>query len=469
MKYDYDLICIGLGPAGMAVSVMGSTMGLKVCAIEKHKIGGECMNVGCIPSKSLLRMARTRHVFAKLEEMELAATPEPEVLRPFERIAGYLQFINEKKTRKMFDKVDLHLGEGAARFVNDHTVAVGDKQFTAKHIFIATGTQPMIPPVPGIDRVDYLTNENMFNLDAVPSSMVIIGGGAIGTEMAQAFSRLGCKCSIVQMDPHLLPSVIREAGELLEDVFKSEGIQVHNSRRLTKVEKSGEGIKIYTEQGDVLEGEALLVAAGGKIAMSPLALDKAGVEVTERGAVKVDKYLRTSKKHIFGVGDCNGHFLLTHAAMHQGMIALMNTMMPLKQRFQKFVVPWTVFTEPQVSQVGRCGAELDAGGVKYMTVEMPYEDYGATVAENVSTGFIKVFCSKAGRIYGACIVGEGSGDMINEWALAIQKKARMHDIMMLQHSFPTMGFLSKMLSERWMMKLMESQMLQRICKTMFRL
>jgi pyruvate/2-oxoglutarate dehydrogenase complex dihydrolipoamide dehydrogenase (E3) component len=309
----------------------------------------------------------------------------------------------------------------------------------------------------------------MFNLETVPSTMVIIGGGAIGSEMAQAFARLGCTCSVVQMDPHLIPVGTREAGELLEEVFKSEGIEVYNSRRLTRVEKSGALVKVHTEQGDVLEGETLLVAAGRKIDLSALDLEKAGVEVTDRGAVRVDKYLRTSKKHIYGVGDCNGHFLLTHAAMHQGMIALMNCMMPIKRQFSKFVVPWTVFTEPQVSQVGRCGAQLDKEGVTYMTVEMPYEDYGATVAENVSTGFIKVFCSKTGRIYGACIVGEGSGDMINEWALAIQKKVRMHDIMMLQHSFPTMGFISKMLSERWMMKIMESKKVQRICQFMYRL
>lgn len=253
MKYDYDLICIGLGSVGMAVSVMGSSMGLRVCAIEKSKIGGECMNVGCIPSKSLLSMAKARHVFTKLAEMELASVPAPDVLRPFEKIAGHLKFINENKTRKMFDKVDLHLGEGAARFIDDHTVA-----------------------------------------------------------------------------------------------------------------------------------------AGRKMDMSSLALEKAGVEVNQRGT-------------------------------------------------------------------------------KYMTVEMPYEDFGATVAESVSTGFIKVFCSKMGRIYGVCIVGEGSGNMINEWALAIQKKIRIHDIMMLQHSFPTMGFMSKMVSERWMMKLMDSKRLQSICRFMFRL
>lgn len=469
MKFDYDLICIGLGPAGMAVSIMGSSMGLNVCAIEKNKIGGECMNVGCIPSKSLLRMAKARHVFAKLPEMEMSSVPPPDVMNPFTRIASYLSFINEKKNSKMFDRVDLHLGEGAARFVDDHTVAVNGNQFTAKHIFIATGTRPMVPPIPGIDTVDILTNENMFNLERVPASMVIIGGGAIGTEMAQAFSRLGCKCSIVQMDPYLVPAGSREAGELLEEVFQKEGIEVYNGRRLTKIENSGDGVRVHTDRDEVLQGERLLMAAGRRIDLSSLDLEKAGVAVTESGAVQVDNYLRTSKRHIFAVGDCNGHYLLSHSAMHQGMIALMNCMMPVKMNFKKFVVPWTVFTEPQLSQVGVCGAELDEADKSYMIVEMPYEDYGATVAENVSTGFIKIYCSKAGRIYGVCIVGEGSGDMINEWALAIQKKIRLHDIMMLQHSFPTMGYISKMASERWMMSLMgSSQRLRNLCRFMFR-
>ena len=469
MKYDYDLICIGLGPAGMAVSVMGSEMGLNVCSIEKNKIGGECMNVGCIPSKSLLQMAKTRHVFDSLEEMELCPVLKPDVKNPFKRIKDYLTYINDKKTIGMFEKVDLILGEGEASFVNPHTIAVGDKKVTAKRIFIAIGTHPMVPPIPGIDDIDYLTNENMFDLEKIPDSMVIIGGGAIGSEMGQAFSRLGAKCSIVQMDPYLVPAGNADAAEILEKAFKEEGIEVYNSRKIEKVEMVDGQVHVYTEQGDVIKGDRLLMAAGRKIDVSSLKLENAGVKTTKRGTIKVDNYLRTTQRHIYAVGDCNGNFLLSHAAMHQGMIALMNSMMPMKQNFRKFVVPWTVFTEPQISHVGLSEKALKEKGMKYEVIEARYEDYGAAIAENLNVGFVKIYCSPAGKIYGASIVGDGSGEMINEWALAIQKKVRMHEIMMLQHSFPTMGFLSKRVAEIWMMKRMKSKGLQNMCRFMFRI
>lgn len=470
MKYDYDIVNIGMGPAGMAVSGMGSGMGLKVCAIEKNKVGGECMNVGCIPSKSLLRMGKARHVFDKLDVMSMAGAEKPGVTGPFARIRDYVTYINEKKTMGMFEKVDMILGEGAASFVDPHTVQVGDRRITARRVFIATGTHPMVPPIPGIEDIDILTNENLFDLEEVPKSLVIIGGGAIGCEMAQAFNRLGCKCSVIHMDTYLVPAGESDAGELLESVFREEGIEVYNGRKIERVAMEGGEVAVFSDQDEKLTGQRLLVAAGRRIDLSPLKLENAGVVTTPRGAVKVNRLLQTSQKHIYGVGDCNGYHLLSHAAMHQGMIALMNSMMPwpMKQDFRKFVVPWTVFTEPQVSHVGEHARSLEAKGIKHECIEVKYEDYGAAIAEDVGVGFVKVYCTPLGKILGARIVGEGSGEMINEWALAIQKGVRMHDIMMLQHSFPTMGFLSKRVAETWMMKRMESPKLVRMCQMMFR-
>ncbi len=472
MKYDYDVLSIGLGPAGMAVSVMASEMGLKVCTIERRKIGGECMNVGCIPSKALLRIAKTRHAVTKFPQMELAVCELPGLVKPLTKIQNDLAYISETKTKKMFEKVDLHLGEGDASFVDPHTVRVGEKTITAKRIFICTGTSPAAPPIPGLDQVDYLTNETMFDLDSIPESMVIIGGGAIGCEMAQAFGRLGCKVSIVHMDPHLVPVGDEEAAALLEEKLKEEGIEVYNARMISKVELNESGhTVVHTDQNEQLVGEKLLVAAGRQINLDALTLENAGVTFT-KGGITVDKYLRTSTKHIFACGDCNGHHLLSHAAMHQGMIALMNAMMPgpMKMNFRKYVVPWTVFTEPQFSQAGLTETQLKERGSAYETIKVAYGDYGAAIAENVDTGFVKVFASKWGRIYGTVIIGEGSGEMINEWALAIQKKIRLHDVMMLQHSFPTMGFLSKRIAETWMMKLMQgSSRLRKMARVMYRM
>lgn len=467
--YDYDVAVIGLGPAGMAVSIMGSEMGLNVLAVERHKIGGECMNVGCIPSKSLLKMAAARHAFERLARMELSPVPAPSVLKPFERIRSYVQFINEKKTVGMFKKVNLLLGRGSASFVDPHTIEVDGKRYSAKCIFICAGTRPALPPVPGLEQVPVLTNENVFELDAVPRSMTILGGGAIGCEMAQAFARLGCKARVVHMDAHLIPVADDDAGALIEKVFAEEGIEVLNGRKIARAENAGGTAVLHTDKGERLEAERVLVAAGRAYDFSALKLENAGVGCGARG-IEVDKHLRTSQRHIYAAGDCNGHFLLTHAAMHQGMIALMNSMMPgpFKLNFKRYAVPWTVFTEPAVSAVGATEAALKKAGTRYERTEVRYEDYGAAIAEDIGVGFVKVLTTPMGRILGAEIVGEGSGEMIGEWALAVQKRMHITEIMFLQHSFPTMSFLSKRASETWMMKKMESPKLRAMCRWMFR-
>ncbi len=468
MKYEFDLICIGLGPAGMAVSAMGAEMGLRVCAIEKNKIGGECMNVGCIPSKSLLRISKLRHSASKLIEMGLMEGNTRDIKAPFEKIAGYLDYISEKKTLGMFDKVTLILSEGSASFIDARTVKVGERTVTAQKIFIATGTEPMLPQIDGISEVEILTNLNIFNLSEVPKSLTIIGGGAIGCELAQAFTRLGSKCAIAHMDDFLIPLGDKEAGQLLEEVFKKECIDVYNSKKIKSLKKEGDEICLTTEDGIRIKSEKLLVAAGRKVALDKLNLDKAGVKYNKR-AIEIDAKYRTSVKHIYAVGDCNGGIMLSHAAMLQGMLAIMNAVSPFaKFRYRKYVIPWTVFTEPQVSYVGMKEEDIKKKGIKYETHVAKYEDYGAAIAENVGVGFVKVFTNSYGKVFGVSIIGDGSGEMINEWALIIQKKIRLHSILFLAHSFPTMGFLSKRVAEMWIMKKMSSPFLKKLCGFFYR-
>ena len=451
----YDILVIGLGPAGMAITAMASEMGLKVLSIEHNKVGGECSNVGCIPSKALLKISE-----------KLSVSQEP-----FSKINEDIDHIREKNIMGAVKKAVLLLNKGSAFFVDDRTVQVGNETYSAKHIFIATGTSPLVPPIEGLDKVDYLTNENLFQLRAIPKSMTIIGGGAIGCEMALAFTRLGCDCTIVQDRPYLLPIGEKDAGELLESSFKEKGIGVYNSQKIEKVFESNGNITLKTESGKEFTSEKLLVAAGRRFDFSALKLENAGVEYGKRGIV-VDEYLRTGKKHIHAVGDCNGSYLLSHAAMHQGMIALMNTLSPgpFKKKYRKYPVPWTVFTDPQVSHVGKTSHELQAKGIDFQTIETRYGDYGAAYAEGLATGYVRVYVSKGligGKIYGASIVGANSGEMINEWALAMQHNISLYDVMMTMHSFPTMGFLSKRIGETWMMEKMKSPLVKKLLRLFF--
>jgi pyruvate/2-oxoglutarate dehydrogenase complex dihydrolipoamide dehydrogenase (E3) component len=311
----------------------------------------------------------------------------------------------------------------------------------------------------------------MFTLDHIPPSMIVIGGGAIACEMAQAFSRLGSKVTMIIRGPRLMWREDNEATDILESVFEEEGITILRNQKPVDFQNQDGNVTMQTDKGQTITAQKLLVAAGRKYSFEDMKLENAGVKVNSKGAIEVNKYLQTTAPHIFAAGDCNGHHLFSHAAMHQGMIAIMNSMMrgPLKRNFQKFVVPWTVFTEPQISRVGMNETELKEKNIKYETIKVKYEDYGAAIAEAVDTGFIKAFVAPAGKIYGVYIIGEGSGEMINEWALAIQKKINICDIMMLQHSFPTMGFLSKRIAETWMMNKMKSKTIKKICKFMFKI
>ncbi len=446
-KYDFDVLVIGSGPAGMTVSAMASEMGLKVCVVEKHNPGGECLNVGCIPSKAIIKIAETN----------------PLMKHPFKHIQKHLSFIREKDRSALMNQAKAYIQKGAAEFIDSHTIKVGNEKISAKRIFIATGTKPSIPPIEGIEKIDYLTNENLFNLDEIPESMTIIGGGAIGTEMAEAFSKLGCKCTIVHNEEHLLPQAEENAARELESAFHKQGIKVYNSEAIAKVEKKGKQIILSTRSGKKISSEKLLVAAGRKCDFSELNLEKAGIIYAKNG-IKTDKYLRTSQKNIYAVGDCNGNFLLSHAAMHQGMIALMNSMLPFpfKKDIKKFPTPWTVFTTPEVSAVGMTEKELLAKKIKYEVIECKYQNYSAAIAEDIPEGYVKVFASKYGKIYGASIVGKNSGELINEWTLAIQNNVGLCKIVMTMHSFPTMGFLSKRVAEIWMMNRIKSNFTKRI-------
>ena len=469
MADSFDVLVLGLGPAGMAVSAMAAEMGMKVCGIEAEHVGGECMNVGCIPSKALLRMGKARAAFSRLGRMELEEMPPPAVHKPFERIARDLKYISEKKTMGMFSKVEMVYRQGRARFLSPRTVRVGDRTVTARRIFICTGTRPEVPAVEGLSAVDPLTNETVFSLESVPESLMVLGSGAIACEMAQAFSRLGAKVTMVFRGPGLLWREDPEATALLERQFISEGIVLEKNAAMRRFSRSGADTVLELDSGGTIRAERVLAALSRRFDPEPLSLDQAGVAYTKKG-VAVDRNLRTSQKHIYACGDCNGYRQLSHAAMHQGMLALMNCMLPwpFKRDRRKYPVPWTMFTEPQISRVGASLRELDERGVRHETITVKYEDYGAAIAEGIDVGFVKVAVSPSGRILGVTIVGEGSGEMINEWTMAVQNRYRMTKLLMQQHSFPTMGFLSKRAAETWMMGKVKPGWIKKICRAMFR-
>lgn len=460
-----DLIVIGMGPAGMAVSAMATSMGLDVLAIEKYKVGGECLNVGCIPSKALLKAAEANNIAKNLQVYGIETDLYEREKNPMATVRSKISGINNKKFMKVFEKVDLVIGKGKAHFLDERVIEADGKKYTAKAIFIATGTEPFIPPIPGLADVPKLTNVNLFELEKMPERLTIIGGGAIGTEMAQAFSRLGTKVNLVHQDEHLIPLGDAEAGRYLEEYLVKEGIGIFNSEKITKVEYKDGIIYTHTDKR-ILESDEILVATGRKPVLEPLKLDNAKIDYTPKGII-VDEYGRTNKKHIYAIGDCNGHNLFSHAAMHQGMLSLMHFVSPVnvsKLKRSNYVVPWSVFTKPEVAQVGLTEKEAKAKGIKYYVVKKEYSSYGRSVADGHPEGFVKIITNKRGKIYGASIVGEAASELIHEWTMAIQYKKSMFDIMMMMHSFPSLSMLNKMVAEDWMMGVVDSDFIKKSIK-----
>lgn len=464
-KKVYDIIVIGMGPAGMAVSAMGSAMGLDVLAVENHKIGGECLNVGCIPSKALLKAGEAKAVSDNLKKYGIIPGGKSVAKTTLQVVRDKIDYISGPKTTKMFEKVNIVLNKGMAHFIDKNSIQVGDETYMGKKIFIATGTEPFIPEIPGLKDVPCLTNMNLFDEKNIPATLTVIGGGAIGSEMAQAFSRLGSKVVLIHNEMHLIPSGDEEGARVLEEKFKEEGIVVYNSANIEKVEKKGKLILVHSG-GKVIKSEKLLVATGRKAVIEPLRLENAGITHTGKKII-VDKYLRTNIKHIYAVGDVNSIALYSHAAMHQGMLALMNALNPIpftRFRWDRYIVPWSVFTKPEFAHAGLTENEAKSLGIKYEVIKENYQDYGRTIADGVPEGFVKVLATKRGKVLGATIVGESASELIHEWILAIQKGISLFDIMMTQHSFPTISLLNKRIAESWMMKKMGSPLLKKVVK-----
>ena len=300
---------------------------------------------------------------------------------------------------------------------------------------------------------------NMFEIEKMPEPWP---SSAIGSGWP-SFSRLGTKVSWLHMDPHPRPWGDEEAGRLLEEVFAGRALKSVTGKNHLSV-KDGRIVTV-TDKG-TLTSERILVAAGRKPVIGPLHLDRAGIVFSKKG-ITVDSRMRTSRPHIYAVGDCNGHSLLSHAAMHQGMLALMDAMSPVPMgvlKRERYVVPWAVFTQPEIAQVGMTEKEAREKGLKFQVVKKDFRSYGRTVADGRPEGFIKVITGPRGKIYGAAIVGEAASELIHEWTMAIQYKKRMHHIMMMQHAFPSISMINKMVAEDWMMEKMKSKWMQRLVK-----
>ena len=473
MTGSCDLVVIGAGSGGITAARFAARAGARVVLIEKDRIGGDCTWTGCVPSKALLKVARVVHQARNASGFGLSATTVGPV--DLKEVMDYVRRAISKvyrfETPEVLRQEGVDVRIGRARFEDANTLAVasaeGETTITAKKIIICTGARPTIPNLQGLSDVPYLTSEQVYDLEMLPEHLLVVGGGPVGVEMAQAFRRLGSRVSLFQESAHLLPRDEPEAAETLARILRDEGVGLHLGARVTRVAPRDDGIVVHTYAGEV-EGSVLLVATGRTPNVDTMELLRAGVRFTE-GGVPVDGSLSTNVKHIYAAGDVVGGPQFTHYAGYQAFIAARNALFPGTSKGVAQFVPWTTFTDPEVARAGITEAEArnkhrgaDDVGVRFMTMER----VDRAVTENDTDGFIKVVHRKNGTVLGATVVAERAGEAIHEWALAISNRLKMSDLASTIHVYPTYSIANQQLASAYSV---ESFLKSKVGKTLKRL
>jgi len=440
---DFDLIVIGAGIAGMVSAVTAVSLGKSVAVVEKSRVGGNCTNLTCIPSKALIRLGHTSRDMAHLERLGLLTLPDggPDRTRVMAHIRGIVRKAYEKDLPETFERIGISMISAQAAFVDAHRIQAGGRTLSARKFIIAAGTSPFIPEIPGLAGIDYLTNESLYKLDDLPRSLIILGGGVDGLEYASAFGRLGVETTVVEMAPHLLPMADGEVVNHLLEALRSEGIRLlSGTKAVALAARQGKVALTIERQGGAQEeilGERVLVAVGRKPDLEGLSLENAGVEYNARGIV-VDNKLKTSAPHIYACGDIAGPYQLATTAEAQGIVAATNASLPVKRSVDYRNNVYVIFTEPTLAWVGLTeGAARAKHGRNLRVYRFPYGTMRRALIDGTGTGMAKFLCDGRGRIVGAHILGEAAAEVIHEAALIRAMKKPLHAIQAVTHAYPT--------------------------------
>ncbi|MGB7932081.1 MAG: FAD-dependent oxidoreductase [Gammaproteobacteria bacterium] len=439
MSRKQDVVVIGGGPGGLVIASVAGQLGLRVTLIEKSEhLGGDCLHSGCVPSKTLINTARLAHRMRNAAQVGLTACdPEIDINRVLDRVDSVIAHIQRHDDPERFRHYGCDVRFGAARFLNPHEVTVNEEVIRSKRFVIATGSQPLVPPIPGIAEVGYDTNETIFKRRELPPRLAVIGGGPVGVELAQAFARLGSRVTIVEAADRILPVADGEVSAVLRQVLEGEGITLHLSCQVESARRDGDSRQLFLTNGASVECERILVAAGRRPAVFGLGLDEAGVEYNAK-AVVVDARLRTSQSQIYAVGDVCGPYQFTHMAEYQAGIVLASLLFRVPRKVDYRVIPGVIYTDPEAAQVGLTEQQAQAQGLRYEVARFPVNEIDRAVTDGVGEGFIKILIAR-GRVAGATLVGAHAGELIHELALAMQVKAKAGDISRLIHAYPTLS------------------------------
>ena len=451
----YNMIVIGGGAAGLTVAGGAALVGARVALLERGRMGGECLNTGCVPSKALLHVAKVAQLIRTAPGHAIGgASPVPPqdltTVREYVRAAQARLAPHDSAER--FTAMGVRVIASPARLRSPHEVeaeATG-AVLRARHIVIATGSEAHVPAIPGLAEAGYLTNETIFDLDTLPGALLVVGGGPIGCELGQAFQRLGSRVTIVNHSDHLLPREDPDLAQVLERRMAQEGVTVWNRSELTAVTRDGaqRRVRVRTPQGErQLEVDEILVAAGRRPRVQGLGLERLGVAVDDRG-IKVTPTGRTSVKSIWAVGDVTDTFRFTHWGGHQARLVVRNALLPGATRDDRHALPWATFTEPEVARVGLSETEARANGVADDLYRVPFDRVDRAVCDGETEGFAKILTRKGtGKILGAAIVHAHAGELIGEMALAIKHGLSLGKLGATIHVYPTLTDVHRALAD----------------------
>ena len=437
MTKKQDLVVIGGGPGGLVVASVAAQVGLRVTLIEKSDhLGGDCLHSGCVPSKTLIHMARTAHCARRgVREGLLSVMPDIDFGKAIDQVERVIDKIQQHDDPERFRSYGCEVRFGPARFISSHEVTVGEEIIRGRRFVIATGSMPAIPPIPLLEQTGFDTNQTIFKRRTLPGHLAVIGGGPIGVELAQAFSRLGSQVTIIEVADRLLAQGDSQASLLLQEALEDEGITIITAAQVAGVRREGDARQIALADGRTVECERILLATGRRPVVHGLGLEEAGVEFGKQG-IRVDRRLRTSQKHIYAVGDVCGPYPFTHMAEYQAGIALANIVFRTPKKTDYRVVPRVVYTDPEVASVGLTETEAKSRGIKYHIAEFPMAELDRAMTDNIEYGGARILISK-GRIAGASLVGPHAGELIHELTLAMQVNAKVKDIAAMTHAYPT--------------------------------
>lgn len=458
--FDNNIIVIGGGSAGLVTSYIAAAVKAKVTLIEKHKMGGDCLNTGCVPSKALIKTSNLLALFKRSKDFGIKEiTAEFEFSEVMQRVQNIVNEVAPHDSVERYTSLGVNVIEGEAKLISPWQVEVKTGEttqtLTSRNIVIAAGARPLVPPIPGLDKIDYLTSDTVWDLREQPKRMVVLGGGPIGCELAQSFARLGIAITQVEMMPRLLMREDEEVSDAIYTRFVQQGIEVklehtakefivENGEKLLVAEHNGQAVKIVFDQ--------VLVALGRVANTSGYGLEQLGVRLSKRRTIEINDFQQTNFPNIYACGDVSGPYQFTHTAAHQAWYASVNALFGSFKKFRTdySVIPWATFTQPEVARVGLNELDAKAQNINYETSVYQIDDLDRAIADSEAHGFVKVLTVPGkDKILGVTIVGEHSGDLIAEFVLAMKYNLGLNKVLGTIHIYPTMAEANKYVAGVW--------------------